>query len=200
MGSPEYSHSSGEVLIDGIDLLSLEVWERAQLGIFLSFQNIPEILGINMGEYLRIIYNNYLKNQNNTDGKVAQLSPFVFKRFIKKYLDELKINEDFLKRDLNVGFSGGEKRKIELLQIKLLNPKYIILDEIDSGLDVDALKVVSNGIKEINSPNNSIIIITHHFEITKYIDIDKIYVLKNGLLDRVGGKEIIDDILENGFN
>ncbi|MDD5769956.1 MAG: Fe-S cluster assembly ATPase SufC [Candidatus Gracilibacteria bacterium] len=196
MGNPVYEYISGEVLVDETSLLELEVNKRSLAGIFLSFQNVPEIVGVNLGEYLRIIYNNYLKNKSP---ETKSLSPFVFKRFLNKYLLELEIPEKFLTRDLNVGFSGGEKRKIELLQARLLEPKYIILDEIDSGLDVDAFKVVSSLIGKVNNSNNSIIIITHNFEITNYLNFDKVYVMKNGEIEKQGGEELVQEIGEKGF-
>lgn len=196
MWSPTYLFKWWEVIIDKKNLLDMDITTRAKAWIFLSFQNIPEIPWINLWEYLRIIYNNYL---TNTLKDTKPLSPFVFKRFIKKYLDDFEIWENFLSRDLNVWFSWWEKRKIELLQIKLLDPKYIILDEIDSWLDIDAFKVVANWIKNINSWKNSIIIITHHFKIIEYINIDKVYILKDWLLDKSWPIEIVWDIIKNWF-
>ncbi|MDP5038840.1 MAG: Fe-S cluster assembly ATPase SufC [Candidatus Gracilibacteria bacterium] len=196
MGNPKYEKEFGEVLLDGKDLTILEADERSKAGIFLSFQNVPEIPGVNLKDYLRIIYNNHLKSTNSD---IKPLTPFVFSRFIKKYLEELKIDEKFLSRDLNVGFSGGEKRKIEILQVKLLNPKYIILDEIDSGLDLDAFKTVAKLVGELSNENNSIIVITHHFKIADYLNFDRVYVLKNGLLDKAGDTKLLDEIMNNGF-
>ncbi|NVP17891.1 hypothetical protein HUU51_04195 [Candidatus Gracilibacteria bacterium] len=174
----------------------MSIEERSKSGIFLSFQNVPEIPGIKLGEYLRIIYNISLKNINKDQ---ADISPFIFKRHIKKYLEELNISETFLDRDLNVGFSGGEKRKIEILQMKLIGPKYIILDEIDSGLDLDAFRAVASMLKDLSSENNSLIIITHYFKILEYIDVDKVYVMKDGKVEREGGKELVCEIMEKGF-
>ncbi|NDK08621.1 hypothetical protein EOM39_05275 [Candidatus Gracilibacteria bacterium] len=196
MGNPKYEYKDGEVSIDKKDLLKLGVDERSGSGLFLSFQHIVEIPGINLGEYLRIIYNNYLEKK---EIGVAKLSPFIFKRFIKKYLLELDIKESFLERDLNVGFSGGEKRKIEILQARLLDPKYMIFDEVDSGLDLDAFKVVASLIQKLDNENNSIIMITHNFKMIDYIKFDEVYVLKNGFVDKKGGLEIIDEIKKKGF-
>jgi len=196
MWNPVYKYVSWEVLIDSMDLNSLKTNERSNVWIFLSFQNVPEIEWVNLGEYLRVIYNNHLKVTNKD---IKPLSPFVFKRFLRKYLDELEINENFLNRDLNVWFSWWEKRKIELLQAKLLEPKYIILDEIDSGLDIDAFKVVANLISKLNNENNSIIMITHQFNIIKYINFDKVYVLKDGKVDKSWGNELVEEILKKGF-
>lgn len=202
MWNPVYEYLDWKVLIDWKNLNNLKVDERSRAWLFLSFQNIPEITWVNLWEYLRIIYNNYLINKrpvSRETGLKNRLSPFIFKRFIKKYLLELEIDENFLSRDLNVGFSGWEKRKIELLQAKLLEPKYIIFDEIDSGLDIDAFRVVANLIWKLDKKDNSIIIITHNFEITKYLIFDKIYILKDWKVDKEWWKELINEIEKKGF-
>lgn len=196
MGHPKYEVTSGEITIDGEDLVEMEPDERSQAGIFLSFQNIPEIKGVKLSEYLRTIFNISSKN-NNED--FTELSPFMFKRYIKSHLEELHIDEAFLERDLNVGFSGGEKRKIEILQMKLIGPKYIILDEIDSGLDLDAFKTVATMLQSLSNENNSIIIITHYFTILDYIDVDTVFVMKQGKVVKEGGKELAEEIKEKGF-
>lgn len=196
MWNPIYEYISWEADIDWININLLSVDERSKAGLFLSFQNIPEIEWVNLWEYLRIIYNNHLKNKNP---EIKALSPFIFKRFLKKYLDELEIDEIFLSRDLNVWFSGWEKRKIELLQAKLIEPKYIILDEIDSGLDIDAFKIVSNLIWKLNTKDNSIIIITHQFKMIEYIDFDTVYVLKDGEVNKQWGTELLKEIEQKGF-
>jgi len=196
MGNPVFEYVSGEVEIDGKNLLEMSVDERSKAGLFLSFQNVPEIEGIYLKDYLRIIYNSMLKTHFP---ETQPLTPFVFKRFIKKHLEELKIPENFLDRDLNVWFSGWEKRKIEMLQAKLLWPKYIILDEIDSWLDLDAFKLVTQLITQMNTPQNSIIVITHHFKIAQDIQFNTVYVLKDTKLERQWWIELIDEILQNGF-
>jgi len=196
MGSPKYRVTSGEISIDWSNLLEMSPEQRAAEWIFLSFQNVPEISGIKLSEYLRTIYNISLKNN---DSEAKEISPFIFKRFIKKHLEELHIDEKFLTRELNVGFSGGEKRKIEILQMKLIGPKYIILDEIDSGLDLDAFRKVCELLQSINSENNSLIIITHYFKILEYIDVDRVIVLENWNIQREGWDELIEKIKQNGF-
>ena len=196
MWSPKYSVNSWKITIDWENLLELNPEERSIKWIFLSFQNVPEISGIKLIEYLRTIYNINLKNSNLD---VKELSPFVFKRFIKKYLIELSIEQDFLERDLNVWFSGWEKRKIEILQMKLIWPKYIILDEIDSGLDLDAFRKVAELLKSLSSENNSLIIITHYFKILDYIDVDEVYVIKNWEVIKKGGSDLAKKISEEGF-
>lgn len=196
MWNPEYSLIWWSIEIDWNDLLSMSIEERSKSWIFLSFQNVPEIPWIKLWEYLRIIYNISLKNINKDQ---ADISPFIFKRHIKKYLEELNISETFLDRDLNVWFSWGEKRKIEILQMKLIWPKYIILDEIDSWLDLDAFRAVASMLKDLSSENNSLIIITHYFKILEYIDVDKVYVMKDGKVEREWWKELVSEIMEKGF-
>jgi Fe-S cluster assembly ATP-binding protein len=196
MWSPKYSVNSWNILIDWKELLVLNPEERSKKWIFLSFQNVPEIMWIKLSEYLRTIYNISLKN-SNTD--IKELSPFIFKRFIKKYLAELNIDETFLDRDLNVWFSWWEKRKIEILQMKLIWPKYIILDEIDSGLDLDAFRKVAELLQSISSEENSLIIITHYFKILDYINVDEVYVMKNGEIIKKWWSDLAKIISEEGF-
>lgn len=178
------------------NLLEMSPDERSKAWIFLSFQNVPEIKWINLWEYLRIIYNIHLKNLKPESQEVT---PFIFKRFIKQYLQEFCIDEAFLSRDLNVWFSGWEKRKIEMLQVKLIWPKYIILDEVDSWLDIDAFKTVAELLAKLDSPSNTFIIITHYFKIVDYFKIDKVYLLEDWKLKKEWWMEIVDEIKENGF-
>ncbi len=208
MGHPKYEVTGGNISLDGQNLLEMWPNERSQAGIFLSFQNIPEIKWVKLSEFLRTIFNIAQRSSlsqvspTGRDEIVSDfkgLSPFMFKRFIKKHLDELDIDEKFLDRDLNVGFSGWEKRKIEILQMKLIGPKYIILDEIDSGLDLDAFKTVATMLQSISGPENSIIIITHYFTILDYIDVDTVFVMKDGKIVKQGGKELAKQISEEGF-
>lgn len=194
--NPVYEYVSWEVLFDEKNLNDMSVTDRSLAWYFLSFQNVPEIAWVTLSDFLRTIYNNKLKV---TSPETRELTPFVFKRFVKKYLDELNIPEKFLDRDLNVWFSWWEKRKIEMLQARLLNPKYIVLDEIDSWLDLDAFKVVANNVKLLDNESNSIIVITHHFKIVDYLKFDKVYVLKNWMLEKSWGVELIKEIMEKGF-
>ena len=196
-GSPKYTVSQGSINIDEKDLLEMSPEERSQAGIFLSFQNVPEIPWVKMSEYLRTIYNQYLK-YNSPD--TPELSPFIFKRHIKKYLTDLDIDEGFLNRDLNVGFSGWEKRKLEILQMKLLSPKYIILDEIDSWLDLDAFRKVCELLKTVDNDENTLIIITHYFKILEYIDVDEVHIMQAGKLAKSWGKELIAQVMEWGYD
>ncbi len=196
-GSPKYEVISGSVQIEWKDLLEMSPEERSQAWIFLSFQNVPEIPGVKMSEYLRTIYNQYLK-YNSPD--TPELSPFIFKRHIKSFLADLDIDENFLDRDLNVWFSGWEKRKLEILQMKLLSPKYIILDEIDSWLDLDAFRKVCELLKSIDTKENTLIIITHYFKILEYIDVDSVHILKAWTLAKSWGKELVEQVMEEGYD
>ena len=174
-----------------ISLKELDPHERAKLGIFVAFQHIPEIKGIKLFEFLKSIYD--AKNESLT-------SFFAFKKIVDPLITELGIDREFLRRDLNVGFSGGERRKIEILQLKLLEPKYIFLDEIDSGLDVDAFKSVAKMMEKLNHKNNSFIIITHIFDILKHIPVDHVYVLEKGEIVKEWDQELIKKIKKEGFS
>lgn len=208
MGSPKYRVDRGEIIITNsyhdwtgektvdVSLLELSPEERSAQWLFLSFQNVPEIPGIKLIEYLRTIYNVSLK-YSQTD--VKELSPFLFKRFVKKYLENLSIDEKFLERDLNVWFSGWEKRKIEILQMKLIGPRYIILDEIDSGLDLDAFRQVATLLQSLSNEKNSFIIITHYFKILDYIDVDEVYVMKEWEVVKKWWSNLAKKISEKGF-
>ena len=196
MWHPKYEYISWGVEFDWEKLLEMDPNQRSEKWLFLSFQNVPEIKGIKLSEYLRTIYNIHLKNSSP---EVKELSPFIFKRFIKKYLLDLNIDEKFLDRELNVWFSWGEKRKIEILQMKLIWPKYIILDEIDSWLDLDAFRTIAEMLRELSSDSNSLIIITHYFKILEFIDVDKVYVMKDGNIVKEGDMGLVKEISESGF-
>jgi Fe-S cluster assembly ATP-binding protein len=190
MGHPAYALLDGEIILDGEPIHDLPPHERAQRGIFLAFQSIPEIPGVKLFEFLRTIYN----TAHN-----VQESFVSFKKIIVPMVMDLSIDKDFLRRDLNVGFSGGERRKIEILQLKLLKPKYIILDEVDSGLDVDAFKAVAQLLQSLVSPDTTFIIVTHYFSVLTYVRVDEVFVLDAGCLVEHGGPEIIDRVQVEGF-
>jgi len=196
MGNPAYAHESGTVQIDEKNLLDMDVHERAKAGLFLSFQHPPEIPGIGLSEYLHTIYNEHLKHIA-PDSK--PVTPFVFQRMIKKYLQKLDIPESFLSRDLWVGLSGGEKRKLELLQCQLLQPKYIIFDEIDSWLDVNALGSVAKEIALFSTQKNTLVVITHNFRMSDFIPFDYVYILEKGILKESGDIALLERIKKNGF-
>ncbi len=164
--------------------------ERAKLGIFLAFQHIPEIKGVKVFEFLRSIY----------DAKNGTTTSFLgFKKIIEPMIIELHIDKEFLRRDLNVGFSGGERRMLEILQLKLLEPTYIFLDEIDSGLDIDAIASTAKILWKINNKKNCLIFITHVFKIIKHIDIDEVFVLEKGSLKAKWDQKLIEKIKKEWF-
>lgn len=177
MGHPKYSVTSGSVFLDEEDLLAKTSEARAAAGLFLSLQNIPEIRGVKISEYLRTIINAKLRRN---DPSVKSLSPFIVRRMVIKECESLGIPETFLDRELNVGFSGGEKRRLELLQMKLLDPKVVILDEIDSGLDIDAFKTVATSLAECRSTDRTLVIVTHNFLLAQYLPPDFVVILEAG--------------------
>lgn len=191
MGHPSYQIVGGEIFVDGENIGHMNPDERAQKWIFLAFQTIPEIPGVKLFEFLRTIYS--AKN-----GK--QESFLSFKKIIEPLLVELGIDKEFLRRDLNVGFSWGEKRKIEILQIKLLQPRTIFLDEVDSGLDVDAFKSVAQMMSAYNNSENSFIVITHYFSILDFIPVDWVFVLQEGKLIKEWLVDIVHSVKESGFS
>ena len=191
MGSPEYKVTSGEIVFDNKVITELTADKRAKLGIFLSFQNPIEIPGVTLSEFLR----NALEQ---ISGKHMKL--WDFKKKLKAAMELLEMDSSYADRDLNVGFSGGEKKKAEILQLLILQPKLAILDETDSGLDVDAVKTVSKGIEEFKRQSNgSLLIITHNTKILEALDVDKTHVLSSGRIVAEGDGKLVNDIIENGF-
>jgi Fe-S cluster assembly ATP-binding protein len=195
LGYPQYSITEGGISLDGTQIEALSITERAHLGLFVALQNIPEIPGIRLGEFLRTIYNERLKR---TNPELKWLTPFVFKRFITPILARLSLSAEFLERDLNVGFSWGEKRRIEMLQIELLAPRYIIVDEIDSGLDIGALSVVIQSLRDLQTPERALVVITHNFALIRELTIDQVIVMGGGSVSERGDASIIARISEQG--
>lgn len=192
MWHPFYKVNSWTIYLDWENLLQMTPDQRSSKWIFLAFQNVPEIPWIKLFEFLKMIYNSQFD-------KSKQLSFMKFKKLIEPIINELWISKDFLFRDLNVGFSGWEKRKLELLQIKLLKPKYILLDEIDSWLDVNSLHKLWDTIKSICSSQTSFIIISHYFDIYNYIDIDKTLIIQDWNISQTWWKDLIQNIKNNWF-
>lgn len=190
MGHPSYEIVWWDIVVDGQSINELEPHERAKLGIFLAFQTIPELPWVKWFEFLRSMY-------SAQQGKEETF--LSFKKIIEPLINELHIDRDFLRRDVNVGFSWGERRKMEVLQIKLLQPTYIILDEVDSGLDVDAFKAVATLLQEINNQENAFIIITHYFGILDYINIDTVYLLEDGRLVQQWDRSLVEKVKAEGF-
>ena len=191
LNNPEYKKTSGKIELDGEDITNLSTDKIAKKGVFMSFQAPEEIPGISCLNFLKVA-------KNKIDEKPVKI--FEFKDSVKNYAKELNMNANLIDRNLNVGFSGGEKKKNEILQMLVLNPKLAILDETDSGLDVDAIRAVSKGIEMYKSNKNSILIITHNMSILESLDLDFVHVLVDGKIVKTGDFELAKDILENGFS
>ena len=184
---------TGEVLYENNDLFALETEERAHKGIFLAFQYPLEIPGVNTNVFLKTSLNAIKKARGE-----KELDAIQFLKLVKEKAKELKFDEEKLGRQLNVGFSGGEKKKNEILQMSILNPKLSILDETDSGLDIDALKTVAEGVNALRKKNNSFLIITHYQRLLEYIKPDFVHVLMNGKIIKSGGPELALDLEKKG--
>ena len=185
---------SGEVKFEEKNLFDLEVEERAHLGIFLAFQYPLEIPGVNTNIFLKSSLNAIKKARGE-----KELDAIEFLKLIKQKAKDLKFDEKILSRQLNVGFSGGEKKKNEILQMSILEPKLTILDETDSGLDIDALKIVSEGVNASRNGKNSFLIITHYQRLLDYIKPDYVHVLKNGIIIKSGGSELALELEKKGY-
>ena len=190
LNNPEYTKTNGTITFDGEDITESRTDEIARKGIFMSFQLPEEIPGVSVTNFLK-----YAKNK--ITGEPVKI--FQFKDELKKYMEELNMNSKNMERSLNVGFSGGEKKKNEILQMLVLNPKLAILDETDSGLDVDAIKTVSKGIEMFKNENNAVLIITHNTKILHSLKVDYVHVLVNGKIIKTGGQELASEIEENGY-
>ena len=188
--NPEYTKIDGNIVFENEDITNLSPDEIARKGVFMSFQLPEEIPGISVTNFLKTA-------KNKITGEPVKI--FKFKEEVKQKMNELQIKPEYSERDLNVGFSGGEKKKNEILQMLVLNPKLAILDETDSGLDVDAINVVSKGIEMFKKKDNAVLIITHNAKILKNLKVDFVHVLVNGKIVKTGGEEIIKDIEENGY-
>lgn len=194
-GKKDYEVTEGEIIFDGINLLELSPEKRAHLGIFLSFQYPVEIPGVSVINFMKIMVNEILKSQGKNSLHAKDL--------LKKIRDTatlLGIQEDFLSRPLNEGFSGGEKKKNEIFQMAILKPKLAILDETDSGLDIDALKIVANGVNTLKSSKNSILVITHYQRLLNYIIPDFVHVFSEGRIIKTGDKTLAIELEKKGYD
>jgi len=194
-GHPSYEVNEGSVTFSNKDLLALEPETRSHEGLFLAFQYPLEIAGVTNYDFLRIAYNEkqkYLKKK--------ELDPLEFMALTQKTLEKLQMKSEFLNRNLNEGFSGGEKKRNEILQMLLLEPKLIILDEIDSGLDIDALKIICEGIIKNLSPKSSLIVITHYPKILNYLKPNFIHIMMDGKIIKTGNLELIEKLEKEGYN
>ncbi len=185
----------GEIIYKGEDLLKISIEERARKGLFMAFQYPIEIPGVNTSNFLKSSLNAIRKS----NGK-KELDALEFLKIVKTKAAELKIDEKTLDRQLNVGFSGGEKKKNEILQMSLFEPKMVILDETDSGLDIDALRIVANGVNKLKSKDNATVVITHYQRLLDYIVPDYVHVLYKGRIVKSGGKELAHELEERGYD
>lgn len=192
-GHPDYEVTSGEVLLDGEDLLEMEVDERARAGLFMAFQYPSEIPGVSIANFLRAA-----RQARLGEGEELEVTKF-YKEMYEK-MDDLQIDRKFTSRAVNDGFSGGEKKRNEILQMAMLQPKYAIMDETDSGLDIDALKIVSEGVNKLKGPNLGVLLITHYQRILNYITPDKVHVMFDGRIVKSGGKELALELEEKGYD
>ena len=194
-GRPGYEITAGSAELDGVDLLSLEADERAAKGLFLSFQYPLEIPGVPALTFIRTALN----AQRKARGEAEMSAPDFLKR-ARACAADLKMDFDMLKRPLNVGFSGGEKKRMEILQMALLSPRFMILDETDSGLDIDALRIVSDGVNALRGPDRSMLVITHYQRLLDYIRPDRVHVLADGRIAASGGPELALELEREGYD
>jgi Fe-S cluster assembly ATP-binding protein len=194
-GREGYDIRQGEVLYNGKDLLEMDPEERAREGVFLAFQYPVEIPGVNSTYFLKAALNEVRKHKGE-----PELDALEFLSLVKEKMKILELREDFLKRPVNAGFSGGEKKRNEIFQMAVLEPKLAILDETDSGLDIDALKVVAEGVNRLKRPDNAQLVITHYQRLLNYIVPDVVHVLYDGRIVRSGGKELALELEEKGYD
>lgn len=194
-GHPSYTVNSGNIIFQGESILSLPPEERAQSGIFLGFQYPIEIPGVSNADFLRLSYNSRRKFQ-----KLPELEPLEFFEFINKKLEIVDMEPSFLNRNVNEGFSGGEKKRNEILQMAILDTKIAILDETDSGLDIDALKVVANGINRLANSSNAVVLITHYQRLLDYIKPDYVHVMQNGRIIKTGDSSLAKELEMKGYD
>ena len=191
LNNPRYKITDGEIIFDGEKINDLKTNEIAKKGIFMSFQTPVEVPGIKVSEFLKTA-----KSSINDE----RVNLFKFATELEDNMEKLHMNKDYMNRELNVGFSGGEKKKNEILQLLTLNPKLAILDETDSGLDVDAIKIVSEGIKLFKNENNAVLIITHGTKILESLDVDYVHILVDGIIIKSGDSSLAKLIEKNGYS
>jgi len=192
MGHPKYEVTKGSIIYNDKDITNINPDERAKLGLFLSFQYPQEISGVSVSNFLRTALNT-LRGEKN------KISVVEFRKLLKEKMQQLKMDPSFASRYLNEGFSGGEKKRNEILQLSILQPKLAILDETDSGLDLDSLKVVANGINQIMNKDMGVAVITHYQRILNYLKPDKVHVLVDGIVAESGGPELAEKLEKDGY-
>lgn len=190
MGHPKYEITKGKIVLDGEDLTDEEPDVRAKAGLFLSMQYPPEVGGVSITNFLKTSVQSITGEKQN---------PVKFHQELKQKMEDLGIDPEFSKRHINVGFSGGEKKKSEILQLSVIDPKYAILDETDSGLDVDALKIVANGINQFKDKNKGVLLITHYNRILEYVEPDHVHVMIDGKIVKSGDKNLAEEIEDSGY-
>jgi len=191
MGHPRYDVTGGSITFEGEDVLELEPDERAKMGIFLAFQYPSEVPGVSVANFLRTAVNSV---------REEELSPMQMYKLLQEKMAVMRMDTKFAERYLNEGFSGGEKKRNEILQLLMLEPRLAILDETDSGLDIDALQVVARGVNEMRGPEFSAVVITHYQRILRYIEPDHVHVMLDGRLVTSGGKELAETLEEKGYD
>jgi Fe-S cluster assembly ATP-binding protein len=191
LGHPRYEVTEGTVTFEGEDVLELEPDERAKLGMFLAFQYPSEVPGVSVANFLRTAVNSV---------REEELSPMEMYRLLQEKMAVMQMDPKFAERYLNEGFSGGEKKRNEILQMLMLDPRLAIMDETDSGLDIDALQVVARGVNEVRGPEFSAVIITHYQRILRYIEPDRVHVMLDGRIVTSGGKELAEQLEDKGYD
>ena len=194
-GHSAYQVTGGSVLFEGRNLFDLEPEERARAGVFLAFQYPIEIPGVSNSHFLRLAYNT-IQSQHGKE----ELDPLEFEDFVREKMKLLEMSPNFLDRGVNEGFSGGEKKRNEILQMALLEPRLAVLDETDSGLDIDALRIVTNGVNKLANKDNAIILVTHYQRMLNYIEPDYVHVMRGGRIVKTGGKELALDLETRGYD
>ncbi len=194
-GHPQYEVTKGEVIYEGRNLLEMSPDERAREGVFLAFQYPVEVPGVSNSQFLRLAYNEKRKHLDE-----EELDPLEFKDLLRERARIVEMDESFMNRSVNEGFSGGEKKRNEILQMAVLEPKLAVLDETDSGLDIDALRIVAGGVNKLRTPDNAIILVTHYQRLLNYIVPDYVHVLAGGRIVREGGKELALELEEKGYD
>jgi Fe-S cluster assembly ATP-binding protein len=196
MGHPAYEVTGGEVTFKGTDVLELEPDERSRLGMFLAFQYPSAIPGVTVANFLRMAVNAHRRSE---DGEENPIRIPEFRKLLQENMEVLKIDRSMTSRYLNDGFSGGEKKRIEILQMAILRPELAIMDETDSGLDIDALRIVSEGVNRLAGPELGVLVITHYSRLLRYIKPDVVHVLVDGRIVRTGGPEVADELERDGY-
>ncbi len=192
MGHPAYEVTAGKIIFEGQNVLEMEPEERAQAGIFLAFQYPVAIPGVSVAKFLKSAH-------DATHGK-KKLNPAAFLKQLREHIKYLEVDDAFINRYLNDGFSGGEKKRMEILQMLTLQPRFAVMDETDSGLDIDALKVVSKGVNKLTGPDFGLLVITHYERILRYIHPDHLHILIDGQVAQSGGPELVKKLEEEGYD